>query len=412
MMPTERFYAELPLLDHFIDATNVENFVSVPDDWFVVITDIAGSTQAIEAGRYKDVNLLGASSIAAVLNQTKDIEVPYVFGGDGASIVIPPGFVESVKPALRAVQQIAQSEFGLELRVGCVPMSVITTAGYTVKIAKLKISEHYNQAMFAGGGLNYATDLIKNSATATLYQLDQTIQPEADFSGLECRWQAIPSQHGEIISLLVLATAHSSEQNHAIYRQVVEKIYAIYGTDEDFHPVALQQLKLSLNSQDLLSETKVRSSSAGWFQQWLYLSQIQFENILGLVFMRFKLKIGMMNWGNYKTIVTTTSDYKKFDDMLRMVISGTLQQRQQLTAYLSDRFKHGELVYGLHVATSALMTCLVFERNGSQVHFVDGAEGGYALAAKPLKEQLKRKANNWQTYRQMYQLRQQLLDQK
>jgi hypothetical protein len=35
------------------------------------------------------------------------------------------------------------------------------------------------------------------------------------------------------------------------------------------------------------------------------------------------------------------------------------------------------------------MTCLVFERGGQQVHFVDGADGGYALAAKDMKQRMK-----------------------
>jgi hypothetical protein len=34
------------------------------------------------------------------------------------------------------------------------------------------------------------------------------------------------------------------------------------------------------------------------------------------------------------------------------------------------------------------MTCLVYERNGAQVHFIDTADGGYAMAAKNLKAQI------------------------
>jgi hypothetical protein len=45
-------------------------------------------------------------------------------------------------------------------------------------------------------------------------------------------------------------------------------------------------------------------------------------------------------------------------------------------------------VYGLHTSKTALMTCLVFDRFGKQVHFVDGSNGGYTLAAKQLKTQL------------------------
>jgi hypothetical protein len=34
----------------------------VASDWYVVITDIVGSTKAIELGKYKAVNIIGACS--------------------------------------------------------------------------------------------------------------------------------------------------------------------------------------------------------------------------------------------------------------------------------------------------------------------------------------------------------------
>ena len=36
-----------------------------------------------------------------------------------------------------------------------------------------------------------------------------------------------------------------------------------------------------------------------------------------------------------------------------------------------------------------MLTCLVYERMGQQVHFVDGAGGGYTNAAVGFKKQLK-----------------------
>ena len=84
---SENFYADLSVLDNFADITHSENFHAIPSDWVVIITDIIESTQAIAAGRYKDVNLLGACSIIVILNIVGDLEIPFVFGGDGASIL-------------------------------------------------------------------------------------------------------------------------------------------------------------------------------------------------------------------------------------------------------------------------------------------------------------------------------------
>jgi len=37
------------------------------------------------------------------------------------------------------------------------------------------------------------------------------------------------------------------------------------------------------------------------------------------------------------------------------------------------------------------MTCLVFQRHGKQIHFVDSSDGGYAIAAKMMKKMIKEK---------------------
>ncbi|HEY9883062.1 MAG TPA: DUF3095 family protein, partial [Thermosynechococcaceae cyanobacterium] len=105
-MLTETFYADLAPLKQFLEITKPENFRSVPNDWYVVVTDIVESTKAIEEGRYKDINLLGACSIIAVLNVAQKIDIPFVFGGDGASIVIPPTLYAGTKKALLSLQQL------------------------------------------------------------------------------------------------------------------------------------------------------------------------------------------------------------------------------------------------------------------------------------------------------------------
>ena len=388
-MNSENFYSQLPLLDNFLKITDLGNFVDVPDDWYIVVTDIRGSTKAIEAGKYKEVNLLGACSIVAVLNVAGETEIPFVFGGDGASLLMGPSLLPAAQKALLATQQLAKREFDMDLRVGVVPVKVVVAANYPVKIAKFKVSENYSQAVFIGGGLTRATELIKDPAAGNIYRIKNNgVSPKADFSGLECRWQDIPGKYGEIVTLLVMVRSDFGPQSHQFYRNILKKIQYIYGKENSLNPIDRKNLKLTLNSAKLIKETLVRASSASWLDRQLYLSKIQLETGLGSLLMNLKVKTEELDWGVYKDIALAATDYRKFDDMLRMVISGNEWRRKKLTRYLERNYREGKLVYGLHVSDRALMTCLVFERGGQQVHFVDGADGGYALAAKDMKQRM------------------------
>ncbi|EGK86901.1 DUF3095 domain-containing protein [Microcoleus vaginatus PCC 9802] len=388
-MNSENFYSELRLLDNFIDITDLRNFVDVPDDWYIIVTDIRGSTKAIEAGRYKEVNLLGASSIAAVLNIAGKIEIPFVFGGDGATLLMGPSLLPAAQKVLLATQQMAKTEFDMDLRVGAVPIKLVVAANYPVKIAKFKVSENYSQAVFIGGGLTRATELIKDAAGGNIYSIKNNgISETADFSGLECRWQDIPSKYGEIVTLLVMVPSDLGQQNHQRYRNILEKIESIYGNEDCLNPINGKNLNLTLNSKKLIKEIQVKAYNASWFDRQRDLSKIQLETALGSLLMNLKVKTEELDWGVYKDIAIAATDYRKFDDMLRMVISGNGWQRKKLTAYLENNYREGKLVYGLHVADRALMTCLVFERSGRQVHFIDGADGGYTLAAKDMKQRM------------------------
>lgn len=402
-MSTDNFYGNLPAVHRLLDITDPRNFAPVPQDWYVLVTDIVNSTAAIAQGRYRDVNLLGASAIAAILNIAAKIDIPFVFGGDGAAILIPPALLVRSQQALLATHQVASDWFQLELRVGVVSVEQVRAAHYDINVAKLRVSRNYSQAVFTGGGLLYAAELLKQDER---YRIDRHIvmprASAANFSGLECRWQDIPSVHGQTLSLIVLATPRQQQRPEPIYRAAIERLLQIYGTEQDFHPAAPEALRLTFGYRKLMGEAKLRAQAGA---VWLRLVRILTENLLGLILIRLGLKVGGTDWQQYPQDVLAASDYRKFDDVLRLVISSQDWQTQQLVAYLEQRSQQGELVYGLHISDRALMTCLVFERNGRQVHFIDGADGGYALAAKALKERMQRKALNWQSYMHLLRLR-------
>lgn len=222
----EYFYTDMPSLYEFRDITDTYNFVAVPLSWLIIITDIVDSTGHIESGRYKDVNLIGACTIVAMLNIANQIEIPFVFGGDGASILIPSNLLQLAQNALISVQALAQDSFGMELRVGIVPVTKVM-GEFDIRVAKLQISANYHQAIFKGGGLTYATQLVKDSDT---YQIkrgqkhDLNKDGSANFSGLECRWQDIKGKHGEILSLIVLATTINQSESDFVYKEAIAQI--------------------------------------------------------------------------------------------------------------------------------------------------------------------------------------------
>lgn len=55
-------------------------------------------------------------------------------------------------------------------------------------------------------GESYADSLIKNPATERQYVIEPgSVEPRGSHEGFECRWQDIPSRHGETVSLMVRA---------------------------------------------------------------------------------------------------------------------------------------------------------------------------------------------------------------
>jgi hypothetical protein len=84
------------------------------------------------------------------------------------------------------------------------------------------------------------------------------------------------------------------------------------------------------------------------------------------------------------------TDYRKFDNMLRMVLSCTPSERQALRDWLDAGQADERLNYGLHVSSQALLTCVVLDRADRHFHFLDGAGGGYAAAATEMKSRAKK----------------------
>lgn len=372
------FYRNLTPVEDFEDVFRPDAFTRIPDDWWVIVLDIRGSTGLIEAGRYRDVNFVGASSIAAIRNAAGSTDLPFVFGGDGATVLIPESERPAVGRVLLGIALSARDAFDIELHIGMVQVGRLRTAGFDTLVARYRASPQYHQAIFEGSGIAEAERRVKNPAGVDVYRMHDLEGIDPDFSGVECRWKPIRSPHGETVSLLIEATTADE------YRHLLERLDVLYGPDHVRHPALPGQLKASFNLKELSQrEPRLRRKHG---RRTLYTVRIWLQQFLLLLFIRFDMNVGGVTWRRYLPLLSETSDVRKFDGMLRMVLAGTPNQRRELESYLQQRLDAGALVWGLHVSDSAIMTCLVFERLGDQVHFIDGSSGGYAMAAADLKK--------------------------
>lgn len=387
---SDQFYSRLPVQEAFGDVANLSRFTAMPDDWCVVVADVMSSTEAIRKGEYKAVNITGVSVITSVLNAARPLEIPYIFGGDGAVLCIPERLAEEVRKVLLATRFMAQQQFGLNLRIGIVPVTEIYQAGYKLMIIRHRVSDHFIQAAFAGGGVEYAESIIKDDSINTPFRLDKSIDhQEADYSGLECRWDNVPSKHGETIALIVKAVATSIEKEAEIYSVIIARIHEIYGDDELSRPVYKEGLRTTMKNRLLKFELKARTCTRGKVACFLYWITLRLQILLGRFLMKFGLTTGATDWNAYKDDLIRNTDFRKFDGILREVLSGTSEQRRILVDFLDEYVSKGECIYGIHVSDAAMITCLILNRSGDHYHFIDAADGGYALAAITMKEHFK-----------------------
>jgi hypothetical protein len=110
------------------------------------------------------------------------------------------------------------------------------------------------------------------------------------------------------------------------------------------------------------------------------------RTLASAVLFRTGLKLGSFDPARYIRQLVRNTDFRKFDDGLRMTLDCSLSLADRLDARLAAAEQAGIARWGTHRQSAALMTCFVPSPTRSDhIHFVDGAMGGYASAAKVLK---------------------------
>ncbi len=374
---SDTFYGRIPVFRGFSSLMDPALYSALPDDWSIGVADIVESTKAIAEARYKAVNMAGASVIAAVANALEGREFPFVFGGDGASFAVSPDDLARTREALAATAIWVEESLNLMMRVALVPVAAIRAQGFDVRVARFGPSPNLSYAMFSGGGLGWAETAMKRGEFAVPAAAPGT-QP--DLTGLSCRFEEIPSVRGLILSVLVVPARGADP---LAFRKLIEDVIALVERSPDAgRPVPPGGPPLRWPPAGADFEARAARGGSLLKRRAAVLTFTLFAYLI----MRFGISVGGFVPKTYVRQVVENSDFRKYDDGLRMILDCTPELEAALTRRLTLAASAGVARYGLHRQDAAMMTCFTPSAlRSDHVHFIDGARGGYASAATALK---------------------------
>ena len=363
-----------------------EHFVPVLANWLIVVVDIEDSTQAIKNGLHQEVNLVAAGAIIAVQNELKKLDdqlnIPYFFGGDGATFLLPPEVSGRLLEILDSYRHHVRRNLFLSLRVGSRPVGLVYENGRQIKLAKFAVNEVLTIPIVLGMGLKRAERVIKG------YFLDETVTPDTltpvNLDGMECRWEEIepPEEEDKIMCLVVECIDEDLQPK--VYQELVQHINTYFGGMLKRQPISTHKLKLDLALFRIRQEMKSR---IGKFDL-MYLLKNWMITIAGkFYFLYFK------EGKAYLEKVSQLSYTIMIDGTFNCVLSGKPSEIAALVEYLDAQEQLNRLKFGVQITYASVLSCYIEDRLTKHLHFVDGTDGGYTTAARMFKAKLAEEDN-------------------
>lgn len=384
MSTNQWFYKELK--KHQTDLVdllaNDQLFHAVPKDWYIVLVDIENSTQAVKNNKHQDVNLSATGSIVTVLNEIKKTDkkmrIPYFFGGDGTTFIVPQSILKSVLSVLENYRHHIKQLTSLTLKVGAYPVSEIYSTNRKIRIAKLALNPYLTIPVVLGTGLKHAEGIIKASFV-DVQRKSAELEP-VNLEGMECRWKEIePPGEVEKINCL-LAYCEDDNLQAEVYGVVMEKITNVFGNFEKRQPISIPKLKLDTSLNKIKTEMNVKVGK----YKFLTLMKLWFYTLAGRFYFKWS-KEGK----SYLEKISQLSHTLMLDGMINTIISGKQSQVDEFVAFMDELEEEGKIIYGLHTTHASIMSCYVEDRDTNHNHFVDGTEGGFTKAAMMYKAKIR-----------------------
>ena len=339
---TSSFYTALPVLRGFRSLMDPARYTPLPDDWTVGIADVVESTKAIAQKRYKAVNMAGAAVIAAITNALEGREFPFVFGGDGASFAVAPRDAQTAREALAATAAWADGELGLTLRVALIPIADIRKQGLDVRVARYGPSPNLSYAMFAGGGLAWADAAIKRGGF-TVTPAPPGTWP--DLTGLSCRFDEFRAARGLILAVMVLPAPGADP---AAFRALTEGIVALVeASPQAGRPIPDGAPGMHWPPPGVALEVRTAKGD-----RRLRRAAVLAQTLVAYLILKSGVRVGSFVPATYLRQVVENSDFRKYDDGLRMIIDCTPDLADAIERRLAAAAATAR--YGLHRQDSAM----------------------------------------------------------
>jgi hypothetical protein len=203
-----------------------------------------------------------------------------------------------------------------------------------------------------------------------------------ELTGLSCRFDEIPAQRGIILSLIVVPGPRADA---AGFGALVREVLAL-AEDRTAAGRPVPEGGPGLSSPFTGFRTEAKALQATHGSGIIADARLALQRLLSFAVLRLGRPVGGFDPVRYRHQLVENTDFRKFDDGLRMTLDCTPALADRLAALLAPAEAEGIVRYGLHRQDAALMTCFVPSPTRSDhIHFVDGAMGGYTMAARTLK---------------------------
>lgn len=387
-MSNKFFYNNIPIVEeNFIDIiSNKKRFQPIPPEWTVIVSDIQNSTEAFEDGKYKAMNIISASTVAIAVNVATEnnIQIPFIYGGDGSTVVAPKEIAKEILEELATLRENADKQFGLTMRIGSISVEDIYEEKKELLVSKFLVTKGYTQAIFLGDGLYFAEEKIKGDKRYHT-RFDAERKP-LNLEGLQCHWNIIKPPKGktEALTLIVQST---NEKDNTVFLKVLHDIEEVYGNFNQRHPVSSKYIFRFLGIRTLIQASKIKF---GYIRP-LYILVSIIKSFIHTLLVATNSNIVIFRHDDFVRELITATDTLKIDGNLKTIVAGNKKQRLKLLERLEKREKQGTIVFGHHTSASTTLTCYIHKRNQQYINLIDGTDGGYVQAAKILKAKKKMK---------------------